>query len=284
VLSYRHAFHAGNHADILKHLAWLGVISHLKRKPKPFVLFDTHAGGGEYPLSADYSQQNKEYLTGMSPLQGASAQNTLLDEYLKLNQPIWNNDIYPGSPRLLCEALRTQDHAHLMELHPAEIDSLQQCVARHGNARIAVHHRNGLEGLVAMTPPKPNRGAVLIDPPYEQIDEYPQVADNTAKVLQRWANGQIVVWYPLLSERAAPKARACQTMLETLAAAGKTCFTAELVVAENTHDAGMYGSGVCIINPAFQLDEHLSEAMQEVCKLMGSHARFSLTWRKTEAS
>lgn len=282
MLSYRHAFHAGNHADILKHLAWLGVITHLKRKAKPFVLFDTHAGAGEYPLNSDFSQQNKEYLSGMTPLQGVTAHSSLLNQYLHVNQPIWQENIYPGSPRLLCQAIRAQDKAHLMELHPAEIDSLQYCVSSHAEGQVAVHHRDGLQGLIAMTPPTPNRGAVLIDPPYEQIQEYDQVSDTVKKVLRRWANAQIVVWYPLLSERAETKAHACQTMIETIADAGKSCFTAQLTVAENTYDAGMFGSGVCVINPAFQLDENLTDAMGEVCGFLGAQAEYSLQWRKKD--
>lgn len=284
MLSYRHAFHAGNHADILKHIAWLGVIQHLKRKTKPFVLFDTHAGAGEYPLSAQQTQLNQEYTSGMSALDGIHAVSALLQDYLSFNQPIWDAGVYPGSPRLLADAIRAQDEAHLMELHPAEIAPLQQCIYNSGHAGIHVHHRDGLEGLIAMTPPTPNRGAVLIDPPYEQIAEYQTVSQAVDKMLQRWANAQVVVWYPLLSERAADKASACLQMLDTLAGMGKTCFTAQLTVADNTYDAGMYGSGVCIINPAWQLDEHITQAMKEVTGYLSGSASFSLDWLKQEAS
>lgn len=283
MLSYRHAFHAGNHADILKHLCWLGVIQHLKQKTKPFVLFDTHAGAGEYPLNEDFASQNKEYDTGMTRLLNTQAVSPLLDDYLTLSRPFWQQQIYPGSPRLMAEALREQDHAHVMELHPTEIDNLQRCMRRLHNEAIHVHHRDGLEGLIALTPPNPNRGAVLIDPPYEQKKEYTQVADTAAKVYSRWQNAQMVIWYPLLSGRAEEKAQACQSMLETASQLGKNAFCAELTVAENTHDAGMYGSGVLVINPAWQLDEQLTQAMKEVAGQLGPQADFSLRWLKTES-
>ncbi|MBD3584503.1 23S rRNA (adenine(2030)-N(6))-methyltransferase RlmJ [Salinimonas sp. HHU 13199] len=289
MLSYRHAFHAGNHADVLKHLAWLGVISHLKRKTKPFVLFDTHAGAGQYALDSEQAMLNREYDSGIARLDDVEPASALLSDYMAIVQPMMEAGIYPGSPGLAARAMRAQDAAHMMELHPAEFPALQSNLASFGsshgqNGSIHLHHRDGLEGLIAMTPPTPNRGAILIDPPYEVKDEYGQVKTTLTTVLQRWQNAQAVVWYPLLSERAKEKAGLCQEMVQDIAKLGKNCFKAELTVTENTPDAGMYGSGVCIINPAWQLDEHLTQAMKEACLAIGPDARFSLQWLKQEAS
>lgn len=289
MLSYRHAFHAGNHADILKHLAWLGVISHLKRKTKPFVLFDTHAGAGQYALNSEQAQLNREYDSGIARLDKVKPASALLTDYMAIVQPMIESGIYPGSPGLAARAMRAQDAAHMMELHPAEFPALQSNLAsftatQEQNGNVHLHHRDGLEGLVAMTPPKPNRGAILIDPPYEVKDEYRQVTNTLKTVFQRWQNAQAVVWYPLLSDRAIEKAKLCQDMVKAVADLGKNCFIAELTVAENTHDAGMYGSGVCIVNPAWQLDEHLTQAMKEACLAIGPDARFSLQWLKQESS
>lgn len=283
MLSYRHAFHAGNHADILKHLSWLGVLQHLKQKAKPFVVFDTHAGAGQYPLSSEQAQLNKEYETGMAGLNSVKQASGLLGDYLAYSQPIWQQNIYPGSPQLTALALRDTDSLHCMELHPSEIGPLQEVMKQHRNPNLHVHHRDGLEGLVALTPPVPNRGAVLIDPPYEQLKEYQAVTNTLQQMYRRWANAQTVVWYPLLSERAKGKAQACQQMLDEISQLGKQCFTAELTVCDNTPDAGMYGSGVCIINPAWQLDAQISEAMDTVCQALGGDARFTLSWLKQEA-
>ena len=287
MLSYRHAFHAGNHADILKHLAWLGVISHLKRKTKPFVVFDTHAGAGQYALNSDQAQLNREYDSGITRLKNVQPASALLSDYMSVVTPMIEAGIYPGSPGLTARTMRGQDAAHMMELHSSEFPALQTNLASFTTAQnqsgsIHLHHRDGLEGLVAMTPPTPNRGAILIDPPYEVKDEYKQVADTLKAVFQRWQNAQVVVWYPLLSERAKEKAELCLNMVHDISALGKNCFKAELTITENTHDAGMYGSGVCIINPAWQLDEHLTQSMKEVCKAMGPEAGFSLEWLKQE--
>ena len=284
MLSYKHAFHAGNHADVIKHMCWLGVIDYLKKKEKPFTLFDTHSGAGCYPLNSEQTQKNREYESGINPLADVQPQSPLLKAYLAVMASYWQQQQYPGSPLLATRALRPQDSAHLMELHPSEADILMEVIRGVGAGNAHVHHRDGLEGLIAMTPPNPNRGAVLIDPPYERFDEYREVRETVLKLFRRWQNAQLVLWYPLLSARADKKSGASEAMVEALADAGKTAFIAELYVDDKANDSGMYGSGVLVVNPPWQLDVQLETALQEVCEHLGSHASSKLSWLKSEHS
>jgi len=278
VLSYQHAFHAGNHADVLKHLCWIGVIEHLKRKNKPFTLYDTHSGAGVYQLDDALASKNKEYETGVDKITNVSATSALLNHYVNLCSDFLKQRQYPGSPAISAQLKRATDTLHLMELHPGEYQKLDASFTGVNDHSIHIHHRDGFEGLVALTPPQPNRGAILIDPPYELISEYDDVVNTVSKVLSRWQQAQIVVWYPLLSTRAGAKSHASRTMCEALAELGKPCFTYELTVSDNQVDAGMYGSGVCVINPSWQLDTQLSEAVGEITPLLSEQAHGNLLW------
>ncbi len=278
MLSYQHAFHAGNHADVIKHLCWLGVIKALKKKDKPFTLYDSHAGAGLYDFTDSLSAKNKEYETGVSSLSNVSASCELLNDYITLCQRFVDKDAYPGSPIISVELKRDHDVLHAMELHPGEYAKLEANFAAYAGHHSHCHKRDGFEGLIALTPPKPNRGAILIDPPYERANEYDDVVSGIEGVLKRWQQAQIVVWYPLLSERAGAKHGASERMCEALSALGAPCFKAEMQVAENTHDAGMYGSGVMVINPPWQLDTTLSVAMNEVTGYIGENSTCRLVW------
>ncbi|BFT30317.1 23S rRNA (adenine(2030)-N(6))-methyltransferase RlmJ [Alteromonas sp. D210916BOD_24] len=278
MLSYQHAFHAGNHADVIKHLCWIGVINSLKKKDKAFTLYDTHAGAGSYDFNEAMSAKNKEYESGISKLVQHGAKSSLLRDYLNLCEPFLSSDHYPGSPALSAEAKRESDTLHAMELHPAEFDKLEINIAKLNKSHCHVHKRDGFEGLRALTPPKPNRGAILIDPPYEREVEYQDVVKGIEQVLKRWQQAQIVIWYPLLSARAGNKHGASERMCAKLAELGRPCFKAEICVAENTTDAGMYGSGVLVINPPWQLNEQLENALDETITLMGEHASVKIAW------
>ncbi|MDO6565897.1 23S rRNA (adenine(2030)-N(6))-methyltransferase RlmJ [Alteromonas sp. 1_MG-2023] len=282
MLSYQHAFHAGNHADVIKHLCWMGVINHLKKKNKPFTLYDTHSGAGLYQLDDELAAKNKEYESGVDKIATISASSPLLQAYLSLCNEFLSVKQYPGSPAISAKLKREMDVLHLMELHPAEHEKLDDAMWKMGDDQSHVHHRDGFEGLIALTPPVPNRGAVLIDPPYERASEYQDVVKAAKKVLARWQQAQIVVWYPLLSERAGAKSGASQHMCETLSALGKPCFTIEVTVMENTADAGMYGSGLCVINPPWQLDVIMSEALDEITPLLGEQASYNLNWLSSD--
>jgi 23S rRNA (adenine2030-N6)-methyltransferase len=280
LLSYQHGFHAGNHADVIKHLSWIAVIHGLKRKNKPFTLYDTHGGAGCYSLTSAQAQKTNESHTGIKLLDPTKVNAELLRDYLELVMPYYAVEQYPGSPLIAANLLRQQDQLHAMELHPGEYKLLNYTL--HGQdiseGQLHCHHRNGLEGVVALAPPSPNRGAILIDPPYEQLREYQDIVDCCQAVLKRWHQAQIVIWYPLLSARAEDKQGASEAMVEQLSQLGYPCLNLQLTVMDEEDDPGMYGSGICIINPAWQLDTKIAEALNEVAPQLATQATTSMEW------
>lgn len=283
MLSYQHAFHAGNHADVVKHLCWVGVINALKKKNKPFTLFDSHGGAGCYDFDDAMASKNKEYESGITRVKNTSASSPLLADYLALCATFLSHNSYPGSPAISAVSKRDIDTLHVMELHPAEFEKLSNNLAQLGIESCHAHRRDGFEGLRALTPPKPNRGAILIDPPYERASEYNDVVKGITQIIKRWQQAQIVVWYPLLSSRAGAKHGASEAMCEKLAQLGLPCFKAEVCVMPNSEEAGMYGSGVLVINPPWQLDDALATTLEEVVHSMGPHATANVQWLVDDA-
>ncbi len=282
MLSYQHAYHAGNHADVIKHVCWVAIIEYLQNKAKPFTLFDTHAGAGLYQFDASETQKTAEFETGIMRLCDTSFDNTLVTRYLALCADYIHKRQYPGSPALAADVLRAGDTLHAMELHPAENEKLNRHLTRRGEGNVHLDYRDGLKGLVAMAPPKPNRGAALIDPSYERLEEYQEVVETVAATLARWPQAQIVVWYPLLSARAGKKAGASETMRQKLAELAYTAFYADLIVADNSADTGMYGSGVCVLNPSWQLDKTVAAALACLAPVLADKAATEVSWLKTE--
>ena len=195
MLSYRHAFHAGNHADVLKHAVQALIIESLKKKEKPFIVLDTHAGGGLYNLRGEWSQKKAEYADGIGRLWDERGQWPAMAPYFAVIDEM-NSDgqlhYYPGSPELSRRLTRAQDKLALMELHNNEVEDLRANMGY--DPRVAVHHRDGLEGLVALLPPTPRRGLVLIAPPYELKEDYFAVVDTLKKAQKRWATGMYALW------------------------------------------------------------------------------------------
>ncbi len=268
MLSYKHIFHAGNHADVIKHLSWLAVIEYLKNKAKPFTLFDTHAGAGLYSLDSEQAQKNSEFKSGISAVIESTFSSPLLNDYKSVCTNFWSNTQYPGSPIIAANLLREQDKLHAMELHPNEVATLKQTMRFFTSKKqVHVHHRDGLEGVQALVPPESKRGAILIDPPYELKREYQDVAKSIKAILSKWHNGQIILWYPLLSERAKEKSGLSEQLVAQLSELKAEMFTAELLVANKSDDDGMYGSGVCVLNPSWNLAENLSQALEEFCQI-----------------
>ena len=279
MLSYQHGYHAGNHADILKHLCWQAVINRLKQKNKPFILIDTHGGSGCYSLDSEQANKTGEYKDGVVKLDQFSPQDPLLVDYLAALALYRNNNEYPGSPVLAADLLRTNDALHVMELHPGEFANLKGVLKRHkGQGQIHSHFRDGLEGLVALSPPKPNRGAVLIDPPYESRSEYQAVINAVKECLKRWPQAQILIWYPLLSARAGDKAGESEAMCQTLSRLNHNVLQVELLARDKDADTGMYGSGVCFINPAWQIDTILTNSLTELCPRLGTQCQHNVVW------
>lgn len=278
MLSYKHAFHAGNFADVLKHLCWLDIIDYLGKKAKPFSLYDTHSGAGRYALDSDSALKTREFENGIDALVGGTFDDPLVTRYLQLCVHYREAGHYPGSPVIALEALTRSEDVHLMELHPNEHQLLKANTRPWPHAH--VHHRDGFEGLLALTPPANRRGAVLIDPPYERKEEYGQVVDTVKQLLHRWQQAHVIVWYPKLSARAGEKSGAAEKMVARLAALADAAFTAELCITDNQQDAGMYGSGVLVMNPPWQCDTRLSDAVDTIMPVLPESASYACHWHK----
>lgn len=256
MLSYRHAYHAGNHADVLKHSVLLLILDYLQQKDKPFWYIDTHAGAGSYRLDAAEAQKNAEFAAGVGRLRRAAPDTPLLSAYFEILaacNPGAELLCYPGSPAFAAARLRAADRLRLFELHPQDRRALAAHFA--GDRRVQVADSDGFAGLKALLPPAPRRALVLIDPSYELKEDYPRVVAALADAHRRFAAGTYMVWYPLLAQPAA------QRLPQHLRALGLPALRAELRVSAPTGEFGMYGSGLFIVNPPWTLAAQLEQLL-----------------------
>lgn len=294
MLSYQHAFHAGNHADVLKHIVLIAVLEKLNKKEKPYFALDTHAGTGIYDLSKVPEKADPSAFTKLAHTQ---IQLSALNAYVSLIDQLKAKSIYPGSPFLLSYFSRAQDNIHVNELSAPMFQMLEEAskVCNAYGQKLHLHQRDGFEVLKALTPPTPNRGLVLIDPPYEQIIEYQDVVNAVSQALTRWRNGTFLIWYPLLSPtrinrnskttEANPKAAESAIMLTKLSQlldqkSTGGMLSIEFVDVAPSEKRGMYGSGVCLINPPYQTEQVLAElliALQQHVQ-SDSNTMSRLTW------
>ncbi len=266
-MNYRHAYHAGNHADALKHAVLLALLQKLTAKPAPFAVLDTHAGIGRYDLTADEAARTGEWRDGIGRLLDANPPE--LADYLAAVRNV--APAYPGSPQIARAMLREQDRLLLCELHPDDSETLKRRYASDG--RIAVHRRDGYEAIGALLPPKPiGRGLVLIDPPYERADEEDAVARALQTLVARWPHAQMALWYPI-------KDRALSWRLHEAAfAAGyENLLAIELTVVPEDGQR-MAGSGVLLGNAPYEFEKSFAPllgALHAVLDRGGGHARLS---------
>lgn len=252
-MNYRHAFHAGNHCDVLKHAALALVLDRLKAKEKPFMVLDTHAGRGLYDLSSDEAGRSGEHLGGIARIIDDPKAPPALNPYLEAvrrQNPFGGLRWYPGSPSLIRDALRAGDSAKLCELHPEERAALNS--AMEGDRRIRIFDLDGYQAVRAFLPPAERRGLVLIDPPFEVPGEYDRLAEAVCDGVRRWASGIFMIWRPIKDEEGFGGFR---RKVDELSLA-KT-LSAELSVAPRSEDK-LTGSGLFVINPPFGLAESLS--------------------------
>lgn len=256
-MNYRHAYHAGNAADVLKHAVVALVIEHLKAKQAPFAVIDVHAGRGDYDLDGVEARKTEESLDGIAALFGKPAPHAAFAPYLDAVAAL-NPDgalrRYPGSPRLARLLMRPQDRLVCAELHPDEHLALKAAFA--GDSQVAVHLQDAYAGLKAFLPPKEKRALALIDPPFEQPDEFERMADGLERAYRRCPNAIYLLWRPIKERPAIWRYQ------EALAATGiPRILTVELTVHdENTH-LRLNGSGLEIVNPPWRLGEVLREAL-----------------------
>jgi 23S rRNA (adenine2030-N6)-methyltransferase len=265
VLSYRHAYHAGNHADVLKHAALVLMLEYLIRKEAPLCYIDTHSGVGRYRFDTQEALKNREFDTGVTRLRAQAELPELLRPYDACIRAINGGDAlqcYPGSPGFAAQLLREQDRLRLFELHPQDHAALARLFA--GDRRVRVEKQDGLAGLKALLPPPSRRALVLIDPPYERQEEYRLVVDTLKDALRRFAIGTYVVWYPLLENAAAKR---LPMQLEALKC--QSSLRAELRVQAPAGEFGLYGSGLFVINPPWQLAQQLRELLPYLAHTLG---------------
>ncbi len=259
MLSYRHAFHAGNHADVLKHLVELQLLDYLCQKDKPFWYVDTHAGAGGYALDSGYATQNAEFDSGIARLWQRDDLPPAVADYVaavRRFNPDGELHVYPGSPMLAMERLRADDRARVFELHPTDFPLLQANLRDYGNQAIA-ECKDGFVGLKAVLPPPPRRGLILIDPPYEDKKDYQHVVNALREGLKRFANGTYAVWYPQLQ-----RAEAIQLPQQLKQLPVKSWLHVALSVQAKSPDGfGMHGSGMFILNPPWTLHDQLHAIM-----------------------
>ena len=266
MLSYRHAFHAGNHADVLKHYVFSLVLDYFNQKDKPYWVIDTHAGAGMYTLTSEYAQKNAEFETGIARLFAAKNLPESLANFVesikKYNQ---NNslDFYPGSPKIAEAFLRKDDKLRLFELHPSDCKILLENFARKGR-QTKIEMQDGFNGTKACLPPPTKRAVVLIDPPYELKEDYQRVIDCIKDSLNRFATGTYMVWYPLLQRPESFE------MIEKLKSLNMdNWLNVSLNVQSPSADGfGMHGSGLFMINPPWTLPKILEVSMPLLTKLL----------------
>jgi 23S rRNA (adenine2030-N6)-methyltransferase len=262
-VNYRHAFHAGNFADVHKHVILLALLEHLKRKPAPFFYLDTHAGRGRYDLGSEEARRSDEWRAGIGRVLGAQPESPEIRQYLAAVAAIrpHGEPRYPGSPLLAVNALRRDDRAVLMEQQPQEARALE--IEMRGRRNVAVQSSDGYAALKAYLPPKENRGLVLIDPPYESEKEFAAVEQAARFALSRWPNGVLALWYPI------KPGSEVQRMHASLKSSGlRKLLLLELSVQPLDSPLGLNGSGVLIANPPWQLDVQMQAAQKELHSLL----------------
>ncbi len=275
MLSYRHSFHAGNHADVLKHAVQSLILQSLKVKDKAFVYIDTHAGAGCYDLHSKEMDKTGEYLEGIKRLWEGSvpaAMQAYLDTLRRLNET-GELSQYPGSPLLAKELCRPQDRLLLSELHPADFGLLQELFTK--DRRTKVHKIDGFAQLKGALPPIERRGMVLIDPPYELNHEYADVAKAVVDGIKRWATGTFAIWYPVVHS---DDVDFLQRKLSNAGLPGT--LQIELNVVQGNNRFGMTGSGMIVVNPPWKLEQQMNELLPWLVDKLGQspEAHFKLRW------
>lgn len=258
VLSYRHAFHAGNHADVLKHMVLVQALDYLITKDAPLWYIDTHAGAGRYEFARPDTKAHAEYHEGIGALWDAVTLPPALSRYrevIRLSNPDGQLRRYPGSPSIARMLLRPQDRIWLHELHPTDARELERD-SRHSPVPSRVMDSDGFAGLRALLPPQPRRSIAIIDPSYEMDSDYRAVVDALRDALQRFASGVYLLWYPVLASR---ESRRLPERLEALGAE-KWLHAQLLLRPVETGGKGLFGSGMFVINPPWTLRAALEES------------------------
>ncbi len=273
MLSYRHAFHAGNAADVLKHGLLVFVLDYLGIKPKPLYLLDTHAGAGRYDLASEWARKTNEAEAGiLRLLKAPGPAPALFDRYRdQVRACLEGEGFYPGSAHLLADGCRDGDRLDLVELHPADHEALQTVMA--GKRGIRVLKEDGLGALTARLPPPERRGLTVIDPSYEVKTDYDEVPGQLIRAHKRFATGTYLLWYPVID-----RART-ETTIDQLRQSGiRNQFRFELCWEEDREARGMTGSGVVLINPPYTLAAAAPEGLAWLERALATRGLSKAEW------
>ncbi|SFW64044.1 23S rRNA (adenine2030-N6)-methyltransferase [Luteibacter sp. UNCMF366Tsu5.1] len=277
-MNYRHAYHAGNFADVLKHMVLVALIESLQKKAAPFCYIDTHAGRGRYDLRGSEARKTAEADAGFGVLRTATGLPPLLWKWLEIVRACNEGDEsmrhYPGSPWIAAHLMRPGDSAQLCELHGEEAAALRQLF--HHDSRVHVHQRDGYEAMRALVPPKEKRGLVLIDPPFEAQDaEFRLIEKSLKAAMEKWPGGIYAIWYPI-------KLRShVQPFHRWLSKSGaKRVLAAEVLLRPDDSPLRLNGTGIAIVNAPWKFDEVLRDSLRLLPKLLGTpgESEYRLTW------
>lgn len=278
MLSYRHAYHAGNHADVLKHLILVHCLGHMNAKDKPYLVFDTHAGAGLYGLDADAARKTGEYAEGIGRLWSRDDLPPGLDDYLCLLRALNGGSRlqrYPGSPWFALRLTRETDSLRLCELHSTDFALLRREFGADGK-RLRVERADGFEALKSALPPPSRRGLILIDPSYEVKADYLRLTTVLKDALKRFATGMFLVWHPALPSI---EARQLPERLKKLGATNWLHATLD-VRAPSGDGRGMHGSGMFLINPPWTLAAMLEETLPYLARVLAVDDRSAWSLRQ----
>lgn len=268
MLAYRHAFHAGNHADVLKHITLTLVLRYMNQKDKSYRMIDTHAGAGGYSLEGQYAQKKGEYLQGVARLWERDELPESVADYMALVRqfnPDGMLEQYPGSPAFAQMLLRSQDQLRLFERHPTDHRILEAYLGEVRGAE--VKDTDGFEGLKGQVPPSSRRAVVLMDPSYEGHGDYPKVISSLREAILRFPEGVYMVWYPQVS-----KLEAAQLPRRLEGLAPKGWLHARLTVQQpDSQGFGLAGSGMFILNPPYTLHDQLLEVLPWLTEVLGQY-------------
>ena len=274
MLSYRHAFHAGNFADVLKHSVLTLVLEYMTRKEKGFYYIDSHSGAGMYQLADEYAQKTGEYKDGIAKLIGNNdlpeALQPFIDLVKDLNRESDELALYPGSPGIARQFTRRQDSAHLFELHPTDIEHLKEYSQRWNKSH--VKQSDGYQGVLGLVPPPNRRGVVLIDPPYELKEDYLKAVRTIVNAYKKFATGTYILWYPVVKRQLVEQMQNAFTKSEV-----RNLLQVEYCQHADTDEYGMTGTGLFIVNPPWQLSSQLDEILPYLKSNLGnSESQYSV--------
>ncbi|GAA5216966.1 23S rRNA (adenine(2030)-N(6))-methyltransferase RlmJ [Corallincola platygyrae] len=269
MLSYRHSFHAGNYADVLKHLVQIRVLRYLSKKPKPFCYLDTHAGAGGYSLTGEHANKTQEYLDGVARLWELEDLPEPLQDYLQVIKEFNRSDKlthYPGSPAIAAALTRKEDKLWLYELHPTDFKILRQEVAN--QRRIRCEQSDGFKGAIAKLPPLERRGMVLIDPPYELKEDYQRCAETLIKAHRKFSTGCYALWYPVVDRN-----RIDQLERKLVDSGIRNIQLFELSQTDDSDAFGMTSAGMIVINPPWTLHKEMKACLPLLADKLGSNGQ-----------